>query len=86
MPCQMQNEVTKFIRQFIPQSDDEAEFINQNELVKEFPKGTILLHAGDVGQECFFVLKGCIRSYYLVDGEEKTTAFFVENEIATPVS
>jgi CRP-like cAMP-binding protein len=31
-------------------------------------------------------MKGCIRSYYLVDGEERTTEFYTEGQSITPVS
>jgi hypothetical protein len=30
------------------------------------------------------VLKGCIRVYYIIDGEEKTTAFYTEMDVLTP--
>lgn len=32
----------------------------------------------------FFILKGCIRRYSLVDGEEKTTSFFTKEQAAVP--
>ena len=34
--------------------------------------------------EGYFVLKGCIRTYYIIGGEEKTTAFYTEMEGLTP--
>ncbi|MBM3455786.1 MAG: Crp/Fnr family transcriptional regulator, partial [Bacteroidetes bacterium] len=46
--------------------------------------GTVLLKEGQNTQNSFFVLKGCIRSYYIKDGEEKTTAFYAEMEALTP--
>ncbi|KYG74300.1 hypothetical protein AWW68_13615 [Roseivirga spongicola] len=48
--------------------------------IQAFPKGTILLKEGQISDKCYFVLKGLIREYYLKDGDEKTTAFFTENE------
>lgn len=39
-----------------------------------------MLREGEVAKQCFFVLEGCIRQYYLVDGEEKTTAFYTEEQ------
>jgi CRP-like cAMP-binding protein len=47
-------------------------------------KGTILLKEGQRSKESYFVLKGCIRAYYVIDGEEKTTAFYTEMEALTP--
>jgi len=48
--------------------------------IKEFTKGTLLLREGQVAHDAYFILSGCIRSYYLRDGEDITTAFYTENE------
>jgi len=48
--------------------------------VRTYPKGTLLLREGQRGDTCYFVLKGCVRQYYLIDGEEKTTNFFTEGQ------
>ena len=45
-----------------------------------YSRGTILLHEGEVAREAYYVLEGCVRAYYLVNGEEYTTAFYTENE------
>lgn len=47
---------------------------------KTFEKGTILIAKGDQFKKSYYVLKGCIRKYYLIDGEEKTTFFYTENQ------
>lgn len=49
-------------------------------------KGTVLLKEGQNSNESYFVLKGCIRTYYIIDGEEKTTAFYTEMDVLTPHS
>ena len=82
----MENEIIKFISKFITLTEEEADIITELDLIRKFRKGTVLLQAGAMSNECFLVLEGCIRSYYLVEGEEKTTAFFTEDQIATPVS
>lgn len=28
--------------------------------------------------EYYFVIRGCLRTYYVIEGEEKTTAFYTE--------
>lgn len=82
----MENEIIKFISKFITLTDEEADIIIALDVIRKFKKGTVLLEEGAICNECFLVLDGCIRSYYLVEGEEKTTAFFTENQIATPIS
>lgn len=48
--------------------------------VREYKKGHILVSEDEIPLECYFVLQGCVRQYYLIDGEEKTTAFFTERQ------
>jgi len=43
-------------------------------------KGEVLLKEEEIYSKCYFVLKGLVRQYYITDGDEKTTAFFAENE------
>ncbi|MBT31402.1 MAG: cyclic nucleotide-binding protein [Thalassobius sp.] len=82
----MENAAIKFISQFITLSKEEEEILLKLNLVKEFKKGTILLREGEMAKNCYLVLKGCIRSYYLVDGEEKIAEFYTEHQPVTPVS
>lgn len=46
--------------------------------IRTVPKGRYLVREGETAGACYFVLKGCVRQYYLVDGEEKTTFFYTE--------
>jgi len=82
----MEEKIIEFITRFIPLSKEEIEIINEQNLIKSYKKGTILLSEGEYAKDCFFVLKGCIRSYHVVDGEEKTTEFYTENQTINPVS
>lgn len=61
-------------------SQEEVEDITQAIRVEQFKKGTVLLKAGEIAKDCYLLLKGCVRQYYVVDGNEKTTSFFVEGQ------
>ena len=74
----------EYISQFMPLSEADQEAVARTIKCKSFKKGTILLKEGQVAKLCYFVLKGCIRQYFLVDGEEKTTNFFTEGQPVTP--
>lgn len=76
----MDKELTDLISGFPSLSDEESKAIAGNIIVKPFKKGTVLLSEGDVSKECYLVLKGCVRQYYIIGGEEKTTAFFTEEQ------
>lgn len=82
----MEDDVIKFITRYISLSEAEERVIKEQKLIKAYKKGSLLLSEGEVSRECYFVLKGCIRSYYLVDGEERTTEFYTENQSVRPVS
>lgn len=79
-----QQQMIRYITQFMPITEQQAEEVTQLIKFKIFKKGTVLLREGQVTKLCYFVLKGCVRQYFLVDGEEKTTNFFTEGQPVTP--
>ena len=40
------------------------------------------MREGQIARNAYYVISGCIREYELVDGEEKTTAFYTEGRSA----
>ncbi|HNE28025.1 MAG: Crp/Fnr family transcriptional regulator [Saprospiraceae bacterium] len=54
------------------------EFFHQ----KNFKKKTTIIEIGEVANEVFFVVKGCLRLYCWKDGQELSTYFFTENTFA----
>jgi len=80
----MQNILFDFISKYVALTDDEKNALLSLDLFRSVKKGTILLKEGQQSNESYFVLKGCIRIYYLIDGEEKTTAFYTEMDALTP--
>lgn len=73
-----------FLSKYVPLTEDEKNAITSMDIIRSVRKGTILLKEKQRSKESFFVLKGCIRTYYVVDGEEKTTAFHTELEALVP--
>lgn len=49
---------------------------------KNYKKKTVMIESGEVANEVFFVVKGCIRLYCWKDGTELSTYFFTENMFA----
>lgn len=76
----MKEELLKYALQFTDLSETEKQAVMEEIPVETFKKGTILLREGEISTTCFFLLKGCVRKYSFIDGEEKTTAFYTENE------
>jgi CRP-like cAMP-binding protein len=80
----MQDLLIGFISKYIALTEEERNVILSLDIFRTIKKGTILLKEGQKSNHEYFVLKGCIRKYYIIDGEEKTTAFFTEMEGLTP--
>lgn len=80
----MQKTLFDFIAKYVTLDEEEKNALLALDLFHSVKKGTILLKEGQYSKESYFVLKGCIRTYYLVDGEEKTTAFYTELDALTP--
>lgn len=74
----------EFISKYISLTEEEKNAILSLDIFRSVKKGTILLKEGQKTKDSYFVLKGCIRTYYIVDSEEKTTAFYTEMEAFTP--
>ncbi|MBT34329.1 MAG: cyclic nucleotide-binding protein [Thalassobius sp.] len=79
----MENEVLQYLEQFVTLTEEEKQVISRNISIQNFSKGTILVKEGDVADQSYFVIKGCIRQYYLSGIEEKTTHFYTEEQ-STP--
>lgn len=75
-----------FIEQYIELTEEDKEILTQNDSFRSFKKGDFLLKEGEYAQYYYMVIKGCVRSYYINDKEEKTTAFYLEKDGITPES
>ncbi|EPR70977.1 Crp/Fnr family transcriptional regulator [Cyclobacterium qasimii] len=73
-----------YISKYMPLTDDEKKVILDLDLFREVKKGTLLLKEGEKSNLGYFVLKGCIRKFYIIDGEEKTTNFYTELQGEVP--
>ena len=80
----MEDILFDFISKYISLTEDEKNALLSLDLFRSVKKGTVLLKEGQNSKDSYFVLKGCIRVYYIIDGEEKTTAFYTEMDAFTP--
>ncbi len=80
----MQDRLFAFMSKYIALTEEEKNALLALDLFRTVKKGTVLLKEGQKSLDSYFVLEGCIRVYYLIDGEEKTTAFYTELDALTP--
>ncbi len=77
----MSNKLLCYFENKYSLSEEEKEAL-KNIPFEEHKKGTVLLKEGQYSSKCYFVLKGCIREYYLKHGEDITTNFYTEFQVA----
>ena len=80
----MINKFIEYFSRFRALTEEEKSVIQNGTIVQQIKKGTILLTEGVTPNDNYFVLKGCIRQYYLLDGEEKTSHFYTEEDWILP--
>lgn len=76
------HEVKNTLKQITGFTDDELNIVLQYFIPKKIKKKTIITGTGEVSNEVFFVVEGCIRLYCWKDGVELSTYFFTENMFA----
>lgn len=69
----------KLFSQYLDLNPDEIAFIRKNSKIHSYPKNHLLLAEGDISQAFYFVIKGCLRLFYLSGVEEKNAYFYTEN-------
>lgn len=76
----MEDKLLKYFLEIQPLLENEIAAIDETMVIKHFEKGTVLLKEGQTSTEAYFILEGIIRQYCLIEGEEKTTDFFVDGQ------
>jgi CRP-like cAMP-binding protein len=76
----MQDTLIAYFSRFFPLSKAEKDCIKQDMEIREFSRGSMLQKEGELAMYSYFVLKGCVRQFRLVDGDEKTLNFFIEED------
>lgn len=72
-------ELIHFFQQHIELNQQEISFLQEQVHIQSIPKNHILLQEGEISQEFYFMVKGCVRLYYNAKDEEKTAYFYTEN-------
>lgn len=78
----MEHILVQILSQMTNISSEEEEGIKESFPIRDYSKGAYLLKENAIAKDAYFVIKGCIREFMLLDGEEKTTAFYTENQSA----
>ncbi|MFN8888963.1 MAG: Crp/Fnr family transcriptional regulator [Cyclobacteriaceae bacterium] len=75
----MNDQLEKNLSRFISLSKSEGESFFQACTYRKLKRKEFLLKEGEVCKFTSFILKGCLRYFYNVEGDEHTGQFFFEN-------
>lgn len=78
----MKEILENYIKQFTPDTDHKSlEIIMEQLHPVSYSKGELLVKQGEVAHNCYFILKGCMRLFFVdEDGNEHTSGFYIEED------
>lgn len=82
----MEKQIIEYLSKYTVITKELENAITESAFFKSYKKGDVLLKEGDFSNECYFILEGCIRSYFLKNGDEKTIEFYTEEQVVTPAN
>jgi len=74
------NKFIHHIKQYTVLTLEEEEHLKRLAQYKQFVRQETIFSSGNVSNEIYFVIKGCVRLYYNVDENDKTAFFYTEGQ------
>ncbi|MGR9049519.1 Crp/Fnr family transcriptional regulator [Halobacillus faecis] len=80
----MKQILINYMKRYSNLSEAELNDIASDVPIAPFQKGTVLLKQGEIPEQCYFILRGCIRKYTVSEsGKETTVNFYTEDQSVT---
>ena len=79
----MYDQLISFFRNFIPLDDKNTRIIRDMGVVKHIKKNDFVLTKDSICNYVIFTNSGCFRSFYVIDGQEYSKQFFMENQFCS---
>ena len=70
----------KHISKYILLTEEEAEFARNHFVIKKYSKNEVFFKEGNIARNIYFVIEGCVRLFYSVEGNERTAYFYTEGK------
>ncbi|WMX17175.1 MULTISPECIES: Crp/Fnr family transcriptional regulator [unclassified Aureispira] len=61
-------------------TEEEATYLAEHLVIKKYAKNEVIFSEGNIARTIYFVLEGCVRLYYNVEGIDKTAFFYTEGD------
>ncbi|MVX37049.1 Crp/Fnr family transcriptional regulator [Myroides sp. LoEW2-1] len=69
-----------YLQQYCHLTQGEQEALKQYVSIQSIPKQSIIFKQGQISNEIYFVVQGCVRLFYEVEGNDKTAFFYTEGQ------
>lgn len=69
-----------YIANYTPLTAKEKDYLIDHVDIRTFDKHAVIFQEGEVATDIYFVLQGCVRLFYNVEGNEKTAFFYSEGQ------
>jgi CRP-like cAMP-binding protein len=79
----MYEQLRQYLSRFIQLTNEEFNDFTSKLSVKKLKRKELFFREGETCKQVAFVNSGCLRYYYVVDGDEHTGQFFFENSFYT---
>ncbi len=76
----MEQDLINYFSKISPLTPDEQGYLLEGMIIKHHKKGDYLVKEGQHHDTTYFVLKGLVRQFKLIDGNDVTTNFFTEEQ------
>ncbi|ETN95505.1 Crp/Fnr family transcriptional regulator [Zhouia amylolytica] len=75
-----------FLEKIAPLSSELKQFFQSNITTHIYKKGTVLNESGQLCDSLYFIKKGMIRGYHVIEAKEITTWISIDNELVTSIT
>lgn len=76
----MNNKLITYFLKLINLTSDEINGLTESMIIKSYPKGSFLRKGEPLNYNSYFIEKGCVRRYKIVDGNDISLNFFTEEQ------
>jgi CRP-like cAMP-binding protein len=76
----MENGLINYFLKLTNLSADEIKALTESMIIKKNEKGSYLIKEGQLSNDTFFILQGCVRQFTIIEGNDITTNFFTEEQ------
>ncbi|MFD2556061.1 Crp/Fnr family transcriptional regulator [Sphingobacterium tabacisoli] len=76
----MIHKLIDYIELYTALSVAEKEDLKELVEIRQFEKHAVIFREGQISTDIYFVLEGCVRLFYDVDGTDKTAFFYTEGQ------